>query len=84
MAHNRGIIWNHDDLERKAVTDSPGDIYSDFDMNLQKRKPQVEKSDKDGMYKVFREDWMYGTINGGGPEFLFTTVHGNIYFRTKH
>jgi len=61
-----------------------GDIFSDFNLNLEKRKPQIEKSEKDGLYKVFLEDWMYGTVNGGGPEFLFTTVHGNIYFRMQH
>jgi hypothetical protein len=53
-------------------------------MNLEKRKAQVEKSEKSGVYRVFLEEWTYGTINGGGPEFLFTTVHGSIYIRKRY
>ena len=58
-----------------------GDIFSDFDIEIDKRKTQVNKSDKTGVYKISLEDWTNGKINGGGPEILLKTLEGNIYIR---
>jgi hypothetical protein len=58
-----------------------GDIYSDFDMNIDKSEPRVQKSESAGMYKLVLEDWVYGKLNGGGPEILMKTMQGNIYIR---
>lgn len=58
-----------------------GDIYSDFDLAVEKSQPKVERSGQGGMYRVSVEGWTYGKINGGGPEILMKTMNGNIYLR---
>jgi DUF4097 and DUF4098 domain-containing protein YvlB len=60
-----------------------GEIYSDFDVKLKASpKPVVEEADsKKGKYKVKTDGSMVGSVNGGGPEFKFTTLNGNIYIR---
>jgi DUF4097 and DUF4098 domain-containing protein YvlB len=60
-----------------------GEIYSDFDVKLKSPvKPVVEESDsKKGKYKVKTDGAVLGAVNGGGPEFKFTTLNGNIYIR---
>lgn len=61
-----------------------GEIYSDFDVKLQAPpKPVVETDSKKGKYKVKTEGSVLGTVNGGGPEFKFQTLNGNIYIRKK-
>ena len=60
-----------------------GDVYSDFDIQLDK-SPQrvVEDSRKErGKYRISFEKYITGTINGGGPEYLFKTYHGDILIR---
>jgi len=61
-----------------------GDVYSDFDVQLQATAPQeiVEESrGHGGKYRVKIDKSVHGTINGGGPEFLFTNFQGSIYIR---
>jgi len=58
-----------------------GDIYSDFDINIEKGKSQVSGTTKEGMYKVAVEDWIKGKINGGGSEIMMKSMSGNIYLR---
>jgi len=66
----------------KAKTDG-GDIYTDFDMDIDKRKPVVEKNNNGGSYKVRIEEWTYGKINGGGPEIMLKSFNGDLYIRKK-
>jgi hypothetical protein len=58
-----------------------GDIYSDFDVDVDKSQPQATRSGKDGMYKVSIEDWVKGKVNGGGGEIMMKNMNGNIYVR---
>ncbi|WP_128546212.1 DUF4097 family beta strand repeat-containing protein [Larkinella soli] len=58
-----------------------GDIYSDFDIDVDKTEPKTSRSKEEGMYRVAVEDWVYGKINGGGPEVMMKNMHGNIYIR---
>ncbi|MBV9308345.1 MAG: hypothetical protein JOZ45_19525 [Acidobacteriaceae bacterium] len=37
----------------------------------------------DGTYHLRFDRTLRGTINGGGPEFQFTTFNGQIYIRKK-
>lgn len=65
----------------KLKTDN-GDIYSDFDITLDptaKRTVVEDGRPNRGKYRVRIDKAMYGTINGGGPEFRFETFNGNIY-----
>ncbi|GAA4457171.1 DUF4097 family beta strand repeat-containing protein [Nibrella saemangeumensis] len=58
-----------------------GEVYSDFDINIDKSQPKTTKSNQTGMYRVSIEDWIYGKINGGGPEVMMKSMQGNIYVR---
>jgi DUF4097 and DUF4098 domain-containing protein YvlB len=61
-----------------------GEIFSDFDVQVQASAPQqtVEDSRKNGgKYKVKIDKTVHGTINGGGPEYQFTNFNGSIYIR---
>ena len=59
-----------------------GEIYSDFDVQMQKTEARVEKSEKGGgKYRVTFDKSMKGTINGGGQEIQFTSFNGSLYLR---
>lgn len=58
-----------------------GEIYSDFDVDVDKTVPQASRSAKDGMYKVSIDDWVKGKVNGGGSEIMMKNMNGNIYVR---
>jgi hypothetical protein len=61
-----------------------GEIYSDFDVKLEPGARQVENEPgrpQDGKYHVRFDRGLRGAINGGGPEFQFTSFNGQIYIR---
>ncbi|CCH51921.1 hypothetical protein BN8_00879 [Fibrisoma limi BUZ 3] len=58
-----------------------GDIFSDFDIDIEKAQPKATRSSQSGMYRVSVEDWVYGKINGGGPEVMMKSMQGSIYVR---
>lgn len=64
---------------------SYGDIYSDFEITMKQGPAKVVKKSKEegGKFKVSFDKTQYGVINGGGEEFNFKTLHGNIYIRAK-
>jgi hypothetical protein len=64
----------------KLKTDN-GEIFSDFDMDIDKTPSKTEKSSTPGMYKIKKEDWVYGKINGGGAEMLMKNMQGDIYLK---
>ena len=68
------------DVSLKA--DMNGEIYSDFDIVMDRSKPKLEeKRDKKGRFQVNVDKVMRGTINGGGPEYTFKNFQGDIYIR---
>lgn len=58
-----------------------GDIFTDFDVDVDKTQPKGTRSSQDGMYKVSIDDWVQGKVNGGGREVMMKNMHGNIYIR---
>ncbi|MEM8508903.1 MAG: DUF4097 family beta strand repeat-containing protein [Bacteroidota bacterium] len=66
----------------KAKSDM-GDVYTDFDMAVSKNEPQVDRGSSSGKYKVKIEQWIRGTVNGGGPEMLFKTFNGDILIKSR-
>jgi DUF4097 and DUF4098 domain-containing protein YvlB len=58
-----------------------GDIFTDFDVEADKSQPAVKKTNSSGTYRINIESWVYGKINGGGPELLMKNMNGNIYIR---
>ncbi len=57
-----------------------GDIYSDFDMDTETAREEVKNTD-DGEYEVSINSFVVGRINGGGPEYTFKNMHGDIIIR---
>jgi hypothetical protein len=66
----------------KMKTDM-GEIFTDFDMNIRQQEPQVKKDNSSGKYKVSLTKWVFGEINGGGPEITMQSMHGDFYIRKK-
>jgi DUF4097 and DUF4098 domain-containing protein YvlB len=61
-----------------------GEIFSDFDVQVQASAPQQIVEDgrgHGGKYLVKIDKAVHGTINGGGPEYQFTNFNGGIYIR---
>ena len=60
----------------KAVFDVSvvqGEIFTDLDLKTEKRE--------DGLTKFFGSNKVHATLNGGGVNFVITTVNGEIYLR---
>lgn len=58
-----------------------GDIYTDFDVDVDKSSSKVNRANQTGMYRVSIDDWVQGKINGGGREIMMKNMNGNIYIR---
>jgi len=75
-----------DTKARLRLKTSNGAIYSDFDVKMEPdaSKPVVEDGrGQGGRYRIRLDRSVYGSINGGGPEFLFQTMNGNILIHKK-
>ena len=67
-----------------SIKSDRGDVFSDFNVQLQASAPQqvVEDGRKEGgKYRVRIDKTVRGTINGGGPEYQFTNFQGQIFIR---
>jgi hypothetical protein len=63
-----------------------GEIYSDFDVKLSGNGSTMDKESgrqPDGRYRVRFDRSLRGAINGGGPEYQFTSFNGRIFIRRK-
>ncbi len=56
-----------------------GEIYTDFEMAMERSKTNVKR--EEGQYEVAINKWVYGKINGGGPEYTLKNMNGNIIVR---
>lgn len=65
------------------IKNEMGEIYSDFDVALEKPKAKSDDNpySKKGKYKVVIDKGMRGSINGGGQEIQMTNLNGDIYLR---
>jgi len=75
------VLFPADIKANVKLKSNQGEMFSDFDIAVDKTQPKVEKSTEDHYYRVKIEDHVYGKINGGGPEMMMETMHGNIYIR---
>jgi len=62
-----------------------GDVYTDFDLQLRRESsnpnPDVDVR-RNGRARVIDVDnAIYGSVNGGGPDFEMRTFNGNVYVR---
>jgi DUF4097 and DUF4098 domain-containing protein YvlB len=63
-----------------------GEIFSDFEVKLDSASGAYKAESgrqKDGAFHLRFDRTLRGTINGGGPEFQFTSFNGQIYLRKK-
>ena len=63
-----------------------GAVYSDFDVKMEPdaSKPVVEDArGQGGRYRIRMDHSVYGSINGGGPEYRFETMNGSILIHKK-
>jgi hypothetical protein len=58
-----------------------GEILSDFDINQTGRQPVVKNIDNKQVYSL--ENWVVGTVNSGGAEYIISSYTGNIILRKK-
>jgi DUF4097 and DUF4098 domain-containing protein YvlB len=75
-----------DTKARLRLKSDNGSIFSDFDVKLEpdSNKPVVEDTrPQNGKYKISIDRAVTGTINGGGPEYTFQTMNGNILIHKK-
>lgn len=59
-----------------------GEIFTDFDMKTKTPAAKLEDSG-DGVRQIIVNSWIYSELGSGGPEFMFTTHHGDIILRKK-
>ena len=55
-----------------------GDIYSDFDVVLQRKPAEVERDSSKGRFRISVAQELTGAIGGGGPELFLKTFNGDI------
>ncbi len=63
------------------IKTTKGEIYTDFELDL-KVESAVVKSGGSGT-KIEVGGWLKGDIGSGGPEYLFSTYHGDVILREK-
>jgi hypothetical protein len=61
------------------ISSMQGEIYSDFELEIQPTAPQVERDAERVKYRVERE--IRATVGGGGEETRFKTWNGDIFLR---
>lgn len=59
-----------------------GDIFADFDLKTSTPEPKMQTTDG-GRKKIEISSWIYANLGSGGPEYMFTTHHGDIILRKK-
>jgi DUF4097 and DUF4098 domain-containing protein YvlB len=71
---------------RLRIKTTNGAVYSDFDVKMEPdtSKPVVEEGRGQGAkYRIRMDRGVYGSINGGGPEYSFQTMNGSILIHKK-
>ncbi len=77
-----------DTKARLHLKTTRGEIFSDFEVKMEPdtSKPVIEDSRGNrGRYRIRMDGGanMYGSINGGGPEYSFQTMNGTILIHRK-
>jgi hypothetical protein len=58
-----------------------GEMFTDFDIEVDKTRPKVETKNEDHFHQVKIDDWVLGKINGGGSQITMESQFGSIYIR---
>ncbi|MCW8924920.1 MAG: hypothetical protein OQJ84_01585 [Xanthomonadales bacterium] len=60
------------------IDSSEGEIYSDYEVEIQPTEPEVIREDGPGGVEVKVKNMIVANINGGGPVIRLKTLNGNI------
>ena len=60
-----------------------GNVYTDFDIQVDKAKKNTTTSKKGNVYRVKQEEGISGIINGGGANIIFKTLNGDVLIRSN-
>lgn len=65
------------------IKSEQGEIFSDYDVKLSEKTNLLKEDNrgKGGKFRLKMESFIYGKINGGGPEYYFSTFNGEIFIR---
>jgi len=80
------VTLPRDTKARLRLKTTNGSVYSDFDVKMEtdNTKPIVEDAHgQGGRYRIRMDRGVYGSINGGGPEYTFQTMNGDILIHKK-
>lgn len=66
---------------RLKMKSEKGEILSDFDIKPVKRQSVMTRVENSRIYSL--EDWVVGSINTEGPEYIIKNYNGDIYLRKK-
>jgi hypothetical protein len=58
-----------------------GEMFTDFEIAVDKTQPKLETKNEDHFHQIKINDWISGTINGGGPEITMESQFSSIYIR---
>jgi len=58
-----------------------GQMYTDFDIEVDKAQPKVQTKDEAHFHEIKIDDWVYGKINGGGSEIMMQSTFGSVYLK---
>lgn len=58
-----------------------GEIYSDFEVAVEKGSSAPTKTNNGGVYKIIKDSWVLGKINGGGAEMMIKSWSGDLVIR---
>jgi len=71
---------------RLRLKTTNGAVYSDFEVKMEadNSKPVIDDNrSKGGRYRIRMDHGVSGTINGGGPDYTFQTMNGDILIHKK-
>ncbi len=68
---------------RVKLKSDNGEVYTDFDVQVDSTPQKPVEETEHGRHRIRIDKTVYGTINGGGPEMMFTTFNGSIYIRKR-
>jgi DUF4097 and DUF4098 domain-containing protein YvlB len=63
------------------IDSAEGEIYSDFEVDVQLSEPTIERRDDRGGVEVRVESVIVANVNGGGPVIKLKTLNGDINIR---
>lgn len=75
------VTFPADTKAKLKLRSDRGQVFTDFDLAVDKTQPKLETKNEDHFHQIKIEEWISGTINGGGPEITMWSQFSSIYVR---